>query len=97
MRSIFLCVDVMLVPSGADNVLSGACIEAIAVEPDKAVGGREPVDSSTSCRAIVGISDRSDKRPAPAAAIIWGLSGLDEELRLPFRECWIPCTMEVWR
>lgn len=34
-----------------------------------------------------------------AAAIIWGLSGLvaGELTKLVLRECWMPCTMEVWR
>jgi hypothetical protein len=34
-----------------------------------------------------------------AAAMIWGLSGLvaGELTKLVFRECWMPCTMEVLR
>lgn len=80
--------------SEIDNVFSSGCIEDSAVDPDKAVGGRELADISLSCRATIGISD---KKPAPAAAIICGLRGLEEELRLPFRECWMPWTMEVWR
>jgi hypothetical protein len=53
--------------------------------------------ASPSKRAIAAcMSIRSS--PRPAAAIIWGLSGLDEELApLPFLECWIPWTMDVWR
>ena len=36
--------------------------------------------------------------PTPAAAIIWGLKGLEAELAmLPFLECCMPCTMEVCR
>lgn len=38
-------------------------------------------------------------RGAPAAAMTCGLSGLvaGEFTKLVFRECWMPCTMEVWR
>lgn len=65
--------------------------------PDKAVVGREAmvgieaVDISESKRWIVNRSDRSGRSPAPAAAIICGLRGLEDELaRLPFLECWMP-------
>jgi hypothetical protein len=36
---------------------------------------------------------------APAAAMAWGLRGLvaGEFTKLVFRECWMPCTMEVLR
>lgn len=42
------------------------------------------------------MSARSGVSPAPAAAMISGLNGLDELLAwLPFLECCIPCTIEV--
>lgn len=34
---------------------------------------------------------------APADAIIWGDSKLVGLAKLPFLECWMPCTMLVWR
>ncbi len=67
--------------------------------PDKEVGGLDVVDIVEAIEAVVddnsesnrwmgGISGRSGRRPAPAAAIICGLKGLDDELaRLPFLEC----------
>lgn len=55
-------------------------------------GALEGVDElSASMRATAWMSGRSLARPTPAAAIIWGLKGLEEELaRLPFRECCMP-------
>lgn len=58
----------------------------------EAMAARETSDSSL-CNTRV--SGRSGRNPAPAAAIICGLSGLDVELALPFLECWIPWTIEV--
>lgn len=75
--------------SVVDNVLCrlGWMLEATVV-PDMEVGGREAMDMSESTLPMACKSGLSDKRPAPAAAIICGLSGLDDELaRLPFREC----------
>lgn len=85
----------------------------VAVFPDMAVGGRETAaelsggemaaaagerSPSTREKAEDCISERSATRAAPAAAIICGLRGLEEVLAtLPFRECCMPCTMEVWR
>lgn len=49
-------------------------------------------------RLVNDISDRSDIKPTPAAAMICGLRGLDVELaRLPFLECCMPWTIDVWR
>lgn len=77
-----------------DCDLSWEWMDALIVVPDRAVGGRgaveaiEFVDSSVSNRFIVGRSGRSGRSPAPAAAIICGLRGLEDELaRLPFLEC----------
>jgi hypothetical protein len=42
------------------------------------------------------IVDASDFSP-PAAAIIWGLSGLVELAKLPFLECCMPWTILVCR
>lgn len=59
--------------------------------PESAVGGREDIVKSESMRTVACISVvvvRSGSKPTPAAAMICGLSGLDDELaRLPFREC----------
>jgi hypothetical protein len=61
------------------------------VVPDRAVGGRDAVEASLSRRGKECSSALSGLRPAPAAAIICGLRGLDAELaRLPFLEWWIP-------
>lgn len=69
------------------------------VDPvDAAVGGLEPNGESISDveTAYACMSGRSKAKNAPAAAIIWGLSGLDTELAwLPFLECCMPWTIEV--
>lgn len=57
----------------------------ITVVPDRAVGGREVRETSESIRPMEYMSGRSCTMPAPAAAIICGLRGLEEEL--PFLEC----------
>ena len=80
----------------ADDVLSGTTGTPTSVDPD--VVGREAVPGSPSSRANPCISALSGVRlaPVPAAAIICGLRGLVAVLaRLPFRECWMPCTIEV--
>lgn len=57
------------------------------------VGGREPTTVSPPYGCILTLSGVS---PAPAAAIVCGLNGLEEALAtLPSRECCIPCTIEV--
>jgi hypothetical protein len=53
------------------------------VEVNEGSTGREEFEAS-------GLS-------APADAIIWGDSKLVGLAKLPFRECWMPCTMLVWR
>jgi hypothetical protein len=53
------------------------------VEANEGSTGREEFEAS-------GLS-------APADAIIWGESKLVGLAKLPFRECWMPCTMLVWR
>jgi hypothetical protein len=58
-----------------------------SVDPERAVAGRGPSETSLSRRGKDCISALSGVRPAPAAAIICGLRGLDAELaRLPFLE-----------
>lgn len=48
-------------------------------------------EPSVSLREKPCKSARSGEMPAPAAAIIWGLRGLEWLLaRLPFLECWMP-------
>lgn len=76
--------------AGADVTLSGPLgLVVVTVVPDRAVGGREvsleASDTSESSRPMAYISDRSCVKLAPAAAIICGLRGLEDEL--PFLEC----------
>ena len=64
---------------------------------DSDVPGLDTVGSSSILKTVNG-SGRSVAIAAPAAAIICGLKGLEDELaRLPFLECCIPWTIEVWR
>lgn len=66
--------------------------------PDSEVGGRDPTAKSPSIRLKEDISCRSDVKPPPAAAMICGLRGFEVELaRLPFLECCMPWTIDVWR
>jgi hypothetical protein len=80
------------------DLSSGKLLALEEMEPAMAVGGLEPGAgvsasslSETDCMSCLS-------KPALAAAIICGLRGLEVGLwRLPFLECWIPCTIEVWR
>ena len=79
----------------ADDAFSGPLgLVVVTVVPDSAVGGREASlaasleearDASESSRPAAYISGRSCIKLAPAAAIICGLRGLEDEL--PFLEC----------
>lgn len=84
--------------AAVDELRSGTFGPKPAVVPDNEVGGRDPIVASESIRPKDDISGRSCVRPAPAAAMICGLSGLEVALaRLPFLECCMPCTIDVCR
>jgi hypothetical protein len=78
--------------------LSKGKLPTLDVDPAMAVGGLEPAGDSDSNLAVAAECMSYLSKPTPAAAIICGLRGLDDELAmLPFLECWMPWTMEVWR
>lgn len=77
----------MISPAAADAARSGKPVFDERVVPDRAVAGRGPNEASLSRRGKECISALSGVSPAPAAAIICGLRGLDDALaRLPFLE-----------
>jgi hypothetical protein len=72
-----------------EEVRSGTCGAEVTIVPESDVGGLDDDPTvSPSNRGKPRNSGLSGATPAPAAAIICGLRGDDEELaRLPFLEC----------